>query len=238
MRPADSASEVLQFIEEAKAQAWRIRIKMARTWDSHTMGTVWAMVDCKVGKLPEGIRRIHPVIGPLLSVYYEELNPKYQAEIRPAMAAWEAQELTKQEKKEGARSKGGTNATKNREGKLMVRCVKGYVEWVEINKKHIDRDSADEFQTAERIKKERLNEFLRTLITGMDNYHSDATVFATLKECKTMRTKRPKGKTWGEEEPKEKPEMHFKNVELPAVSECIKTLREAVQKKHDWTKLD
>lgn len=241
---ASSTSGGLTLIRDAEKEARRIRMDMVRSWDGPMTGTVWALLETKIGKLPEGSRRIHPVIGPLLDVYYDELIPKHQAEVRPAVAAWEAQDLAARNEAQTARKKmqdaKAIAATKSREGALMVRCVKDYVEWAQTEKKPISLNSADEFGTTERIKnkrikKERLAEFLRTLITGMNNSRSDEVICGILNDCKTMRRKRPKRKTWGDEEPKEVPEMHFGNVTLPAVTECMKILRRSNPEK---TRLD
>ncbi|MBK8095049.1 MAG: hypothetical protein IPK32_24545 [Verrucomicrobiaceae bacterium] len=174
MRPAVSASEALQVIQDGKNEAWRIRVEMVQTWDSHTMGAVWAMVDTKVGKLPDGVRRIHPVVGPLLSVYYDEMLPKHQDKIRPAIAAWEAQELAEQEAKKAARiarkparSKGGKNATESRESTLLIRCVNDYVRWVMDNSQLISLTSTNQFPKPKRITRSRIDELLRTLINAL-----------------------------------------------------------------------
>ncbi|MFZ2279911.1 MAG: hypothetical protein WAW39_19090 [Prosthecobacter sp.] len=244
MHPANSASEAVKLILDAKNEAWRIRLEMAEDWDEATMARVDSMLDTELGKVPYEQRKLHPITGPLMSARFPDgafVKMRNKA-LQELLKEREEEEANRKEAAKitgkPARSKGGTNATKNREGALMVRCVKRYVELAETEKKSICLKSAREFQTTERIKKERLTEFLCTLVSGLNNSLSDEVILGILNDCKTMRRKRPKGKTWGEAEPEEVPEKHFENVELPAVSECMKTLRDAVQKKHGWTKLD
>lgn len=240
MRPASSASEAVKLILDAKNEAWRIRLKMAEDWDESTMARVDSMLDTEVGKVPFEQRKLHPITGPLMSARYPDgafVKMRKQA-LCELLKEQEEEEAERKEtakiNRKPARSKGGKKATKNREGALMVRCVKRYVERAETEKKSICLESASEFQTTERIKKERITEFLRTLINGLNNSHSDEVIFASVQRCKTMRKKRRKrrrDKTLEEAEPEEVPEKHFENVELTAVSECMEILREAVQKK-------
>ena len=179
-RLPDSPSEGLALIQDAEDEAWKIRVEMVRKWEGGVFGVVLAKLDTKVGKVPEGARRTHPILGPLLSVYYDELVPKHAAENhRQAQEREHAERLANEERsKKKARSKAAGEAdrqseaakatNRKKEHKLMVGCVNDFVKW---KKSKGDPSETDLTQVPKRkgMDIKRSHELLGTLINALGN---------------------------------------------------------------------
>lgn len=146
----NSPREALELLQAAKKEAWRIRVEMVRGWANYVFGTVWAKIVTEVGTVPEGARRVHPILGPLLSVYYGEKVPENKARLHVEKLE-HAERLAKEERlKKRAYAKASNGAARQREAAQatnekkehgrMVECVKAFAKW---KREHPEASHAD-----------------------------------------------------------------------------------------------
>ncbi|OYW71159.1 MAG: hypothetical protein B7Z37_28455, partial [Verrucomicrobia bacterium 12-59-8] len=176
-RLPDSPREGLALIQSAEDEAWRVRVETVRKWEDGVFPVVLAKLETKAGKVPQGARRTHSILGPLLSVYYDELVPKHQAENRKRAEEREhAEQLANEERsKKKAHSKASgeaapqseaANATnQKKEHRRMVACVTAFVEW-EKARATVSHTDIAEFPKPPGMALKRAHAFLGTLFTA------------------------------------------------------------------------
>ncbi len=136
MRLANSASEAVELILDAKNEAWRIRLEMAKDWDEGTMARVGKMLDAEVGEVPFELRHLHPITGPLMKARFPD--GAFAKMREKALLIWQEEHERKERraKKKAAvaesdtpdpKSAAAKKTNREKERGRMTECVRSYV---------------------------------------------------------------------------------------------------------------
>lgn len=175
----NSPREALALMQEAKDEAWRIRVETVRRWEDGVFGVVMAKLQTKAGNVADGARRTHPLLGPLVSVYYDELVPQHQNKTRKQREESESAERLarrKRPKKIRSRASGETvrqseaakKTNQTKEHRRMIECVRAFVNWAKA-RGPITQASVPEFPKPSGMGLKRSHELLGTLFTTLKN---------------------------------------------------------------------
>ncbi len=187
--PLRDDEQAVDRINQSRAEAWDLRVELARTWKNPILGQILALLTTKFRKIPDEARRIHPDLGPVLEVIYEERLPAHldatkvdrarlQQEIEECATVRNQEAQSLKEK----HSHGAKTATRLRENRKMVKFVRSYTQWLRKSGKRLSMDSRDEFPVQKGMIDRKGRDLLGTLINAILNKSERGSVLELLQK--------------------------------------------------------
>lgn len=203
MKLAQTARGSLERENEAKREAWRIRLEMAKSWDSNTFGSVMAMLHGRHESVAEASRRSHPILGPIWEVLYEDRLPRWkQTRTKAEEKATARKEISERNKRLKPKHREGARVTNQKMDSLrMTKCVDLFVDWLAEQKREFDKSAIKDFPKQEGIGLKTAQSFLEELL--------DSNTKPSVREELLKRIR----------------EKCFQHAEQESIDECLATLK-------------
>jgi hypothetical protein len=187
MKLAESARDAACSIEDAKAEAWRIRLEMASGWRRAVLARVHNLASDHVGKIRHEIGEVHPLTGPLYKARYP--NGILEHTLDKARAVW-AEADAKRARKAATKSLKGddpqSNAAKatneKKERKRMKKSSIAFLRWaIENNEDILNSQAVMRFPKPNGISLKRVRELLGSLTLSLKHKSVKDEVLVTIK---------------------------------------------------------
>ena len=190
--PAKSASAAAKLYAEARDEAWRIRMEMAKSWSDDALIEVMKLLSKRLSDVPRGSWRVHPILGPLLAVRgpSQGIDRMLETMLRVCEDSEREEKRKAKQERFNAMSKEEREkydarlltGTQSRERRVMTRCVQSYVDWVSSPEGKRGVESLRFFPKKRGITEERSVFLLGTLLTAIENESVEAELLQRLQE--------------------------------------------------------